>query len=200
MFLQKVHVKNFSRKNRQKFDDISPRLFLFLSNVSLKTVQKAFLKKSCRKVFTKKSTKIQNRFFSLDFLNHVFGRFSVRGVKKKHDIKSRKKSYQPWYFFGLRGTNQPRQGPSVFVLRAPWAPASSSKAGSKKSSGGWNATWLIAVDGGWWARAVPTGHRRLGAAARGQGPAKQIDGPPPCICQILDPPWLFFSTFLGVSR
>jgi hypothetical protein len=39
---------------------------------------------------------------------HVFGRFSVRGVQK-HDKKSRILLDQPWYFFGLRGTNQPRR-------------------------------------------------------------------------------------------
>jgi hypothetical protein len=39
--------------------------------------------------------------------------FSVRGVQK-HDKKIRGKSDQPWCFFGRRGTNQPRQGPSCF--------------------------------------------------------------------------------------
>jgi hypothetical protein len=30
------------------------------------------------------------------------------------------KSYQPWYFLGLRGINQPPQGPSTFFFSAPW--------------------------------------------------------------------------------
>jgi hypothetical protein len=76
------------------------------------------LPKNCVENFFKKiDKKIQNRFF-LDFFYHVFGRFSVRGVQK-HDKKSRKKSDQPWYVFGLRGTNQPPQGPSLFFLSAP---------------------------------------------------------------------------------
>jgi hypothetical protein len=53
---------------------------VFLSDGSSKTLQKKS-KKSCRKVLQNNRQKIQNRFF-LDFFNHVFGRFSVRGVQK----------------------------------------------------------------------------------------------------------------------
>jgi hypothetical protein len=52
-----------------------------------KHYKKRFAKKSCRKVFKKIDKKTQNRLF-LDFVYHVFGRFSVRGVQK-HDKKSR---------------------------------------------------------------------------------------------------------------
>jgi hypothetical protein len=70
------------------------------------------------KTFYKKSTKkSQTDFFSI-FFYHVFGRFSVRGVQK-HEKKISKKSDQPRYFFGLRGTNQPRRGPSLFFFSAP---------------------------------------------------------------------------------
>jgi hypothetical protein len=70
-----------------------------------KHYKKRFAKQSRRKglhkkIDQKKSTKkIQNRFFLICF-NHVFGRFSVRGVQK-HDKKIPKKSDQPWYFFSL---------------------------------------------------------------------------------------------------
>jgi hypothetical protein len=48
--------------------------------------KKRLTKKSCRKPFTKKSTKkSQTDFFSI-FFYHVFGRFSVRGVQK-HEKK-----------------------------------------------------------------------------------------------------------------
>jgi hypothetical protein len=93
--MQKVHVKNFSRENSQKNDknfDVRflSRFQVLLSDGSSKTLQKTFYKKSCQKVFTKKSKKIPNRFF-LDFFYHVFGRFSVRGVQK-HDKKPPQKS------------------------------------------------------------------------------------------------------------
>jgi hypothetical protein len=89
MLLQKVHVENFFRKNRQK---LRCQFFLdfiwfyrifgwFLAMEVQKHYKKPFAKKMCRKVFRKKSEKIQNRptdFFSICFY-HVFGRFSVKG-------------------------------------------------------------------------------------------------------------------------
>jgi hypothetical protein len=62
----------------------------------------------------KNRQKNPNRYFSI-FLITCLGvsRFSVRGVKR-HDKQIGENPDQPWYFFGLRGTNQPRQGPSVF--------------------------------------------------------------------------------------
>jgi hypothetical protein len=60
------------------------RFRVFLIDGSSKTLQKTFLKKKCVEKFVPKNqTKIQNRYF-LDFFNHVFGRFSVRGVQKHH--------------------------------------------------------------------------------------------------------------------
>jgi hypothetical protein len=124
--------KTFSEKILRKSTKISmslfPRLFVFyrvfrcfLAMGVHRHYKKRFTKKSCRKVFTKKSTKqSQTDCFSI-FFYHVFGRFSVRG-DQKHDKKiSQKKSDQPWYCFGLRGTNQPRRGPSLFFLSAPCA-------------------------------------------------------------------------------
>jgi hypothetical protein len=63
-----------------------------------------------QKFFKTIGKKSKTDFFSI-FVYHVFGRFSVRGVQK-HDKKSREKNDQLCYFFGLRGTNQPRRGPS----------------------------------------------------------------------------------------
>jgi hypothetical protein len=48
-------------------------------------------KKSCRKVFTKNSTKNPKPTFSRSFVYHVFGRFSMRGVQK-HDKKISEKN------------------------------------------------------------------------------------------------------------
>jgi hypothetical protein len=71
--------------------------FMAFSGVSqrweFKNTTKRFTKKSCRKVFTKKSTKTQNRLF-LDFFNHVYGRFLVRGGQK-HAKKSGENFDQP---------------------------------------------------------------------------------------------------------
>jgi hypothetical protein len=117
---RKLFQKN-RQKNRCQFSStffVLSRFRVFLSDGSSKTLPKTFYKKVVSKTNCKKiDKKIQNRFF-LDFFNHVFGRFSVRGVKK-HDKKSGKKSDQPWYFFGPRGTNQPRQGPSISFLECP---------------------------------------------------------------------------------
>jgi hypothetical protein len=119
-FCKKSMSKTFSEKIDKNFNVSFPSTFfdfIAFSGVSQRgdlknTTKKHFTKKSCRKVFPKKSTKkSKTDFFSILF-NHVFGRFSVRGVQK-HDKKFRgKKSDQSWYFFGPQGTNQPRQGPS----------------------------------------------------------------------------------------
>jgi hypothetical protein len=100
--LQKVHVENFFRENSQKinkFFDISfsstffvlSRFGVFLGDGSSKALQKNVLQKNrVEKFFKKIDQKIHNRLF-LDFFNHVFGRFSVRGVQK-HDKKISKKN------------------------------------------------------------------------------------------------------------
>jgi hypothetical protein len=54
-----------------------------------KYYKKRFTKKRVEKVLQKKRQKIQNRFF-LNFVSHVFWRFSVRGAQK-HDKKSHTK-------------------------------------------------------------------------------------------------------------
>jgi hypothetical protein len=105
------------RKSTKISMSLFPRLFLFYRDFRCflamgvhKHYKKRFTKKPCRKVFTKKS---QTDFFSVLFY-HVFGSFSVREFK--NTIKNLgKKSGQPWYCFGLRGTNQPRRG------RGPWS-------------------------------------------------------------------------------
>jgi hypothetical protein len=61
------------------------RFRVFLSDGSSKTQQKSFAKKSCRKSksFYKKCNQNPKPILSICF-NHVFGRFSVRGVQKHH--------------------------------------------------------------------------------------------------------------------
>jgi hypothetical protein len=51
-----------------------------------KHYKKRFAKEIVSKVFTKNSTKNPKPTFSRFFFNHVFGRFSMRGVQK-HDKK-----------------------------------------------------------------------------------------------------------------
>ena len=61
------------------------RFRVFLSDGSSKTLQKTFCKKNRVEKFLQKiRPKIQNRRLLDFFFNHVFGRFSVRGVQK-HD-------------------------------------------------------------------------------------------------------------------
>jgi hypothetical protein len=63
------------------------RVFGCFSAMGVQThYKKRFTKRSCRKVFTKDSTKNPKPIFSR-FFYHVFGRFSVRGVQK-HDQKN----------------------------------------------------------------------------------------------------------------
>jgi hypothetical protein len=72
-----------------------------------KSTTKKVLQKNRVEKFYKKSTRKSETDF-LDFFNHVFGRFSARG-SQKHDLKSRKKSDQHWYFLLFwppRGANQ----------------------------------------------------------------------------------------------
>jgi hypothetical protein len=100
IFLQKVHVENFFQSfNNKKSMSVFSQLFLFyrvFGCFSAMGVQKHYKKgytkqtKSCRKVFTKNSTKNPKPTFSRTFFYHVFGRFSMRGVQK-HDKKYRKK-------------------------------------------------------------------------------------------------------------
>jgi hypothetical protein len=69
---------------------------------SSKTLQKNVLQKNHDERFCKKIDKtIQNLFF-LDWLLSFIAFLGV--------------SDPPWYYFGLRGTNQPRRGPSFVVF------------------------------------------------------------------------------------
>jgi hypothetical protein len=70
------------------------RVGCFLAMGVQKHYKKRFAKKSFRKEIAKKMTKNPKPFFSR-FFYHVFG----------HDKKIEKKTDQPWYFLGLRGTN-----------------------------------------------------------------------------------------------
>jgi hypothetical protein len=89
IFLQKSSCRKLSPKKLAQISmSVFTRLFCFIafSGVSQRwefknTTKNVLQKKSCRKGFTKNRPKIQNRLF-LDFVYHVFGRFSVRGVQK----------------------------------------------------------------------------------------------------------------------
>jgi hypothetical protein len=88
--------KTFSKKIAKVFDVSSSRLFLFYRGsgcFSALGVKKYKQTKQITKTIVSKSlfSKIQNRFFSI-FFNHVFGRFSVRGVQKHDNKISEKKS------------------------------------------------------------------------------------------------------------
>jgi hypothetical protein len=102
IFLQKVHVENFSKNFDKKFRCqffLDFFCFIAFSGVSQRweyknTTKNVLQKKSCRKVFTKNSTKNPKPTFSRNLFYHVFGRFSVRGVQK-HDKKYRKNKSDP---------------------------------------------------------------------------------------------------------
>jgi hypothetical protein len=94
--LQKVHVETFSKTKRQNFD-VSFDLFCFIafSGVSqrweLKNTTKNVLQKNrVEKLLQKNRQAIQNIFFSR-FL-YVFGRFLVRGLKKRPKKYQKNKS------------------------------------------------------------------------------------------------------------
>jgi hypothetical protein len=100
IFVQKVHVENFFKNVDKNFDVSFSSTFLCFIAFSRvfqrwefkNTTKNVLQKKSCRngKGFYKKfGQKSKSDFFSVLFY-HVFGRFSVRGVKK-HDKKKSKK-------------------------------------------------------------------------------------------------------------
>jgi hypothetical protein len=94
-----------SQKIDKKFDVSSSSTFFVLSRFqvllgdgSSKTLQKTFYKKIVSKSFYEKNDqKSQTDFFSI-FFNHVFGRFSVRGVQK-HDKKISEKIWPTLVLF-----------------------------------------------------------------------------------------------------
>jgi hypothetical protein len=103
-FLQKFHVENKLKSFDNNFDvSFSSSSFVLSSfrvvssDGSSKTLQKRFYKNNrVEKFLQKVRPKIPNRLF-LDFFSHVFGRFSMRGVKK-HDKKDRKNKSDPGPF------------------------------------------------------------------------------------------------------
>jgi hypothetical protein len=75
------------------------------------------LQKIVSKSFLKNRQKSQTDFSSIFLVR--FWAFLGEGSAKTRQ-KTSKKTNQPWYFFGLRGTNQPRRGPPVgFFLECP---------------------------------------------------------------------------------
>jgi hypothetical protein len=95
--------------------------FIAFSGVSQRwgfknTTKNVLQKKSCRKVFTKKSTKNPKPAFSRICFYHVFGRFSIRGGKK-HDKKYRGKKTDPRPFsYSDPLTHRPPRGSPIFFL------------------------------------------------------------------------------------
>jgi hypothetical protein len=93
--LQKAHVENFFREDSQKIDKIFDvsfsstfwfycvfRCYLVLGDGSSKALPKTFYQNNrVEKAFTKKLTKIQNRFF-LNFLLSRFWAFLGEGISK----------------------------------------------------------------------------------------------------------------------
>jgi hypothetical protein len=78
-------------------------------------VQKHYKKRLQKNRVEKFFKKIQNRLF-LDLFLSRFWAFLGEGSSKTRQKNLENKPDQPWYFFGPRGTNQPRQGPSLFFL------------------------------------------------------------------------------------
>jgi hypothetical protein len=84
--------KKKSKISTKNSMSVFPGLFCFIAfsgvfqRWEFKNATKNVLqKKSCRKVFTKNSTKNPKPIFSRILFYHVFGRFSMKGVQK-HDI------------------------------------------------------------------------------------------------------------------
>jgi hypothetical protein len=115
-------MKTISKKIDKNSMSVSPRLFCFIafSGVSqrweFKNTQKTFCNKHRVEKFLQNiRPKIQNRFF-LDFVYHVFGRFSVRAVQK-HDLKKSEKNPTPSFF--RTPTHPPTTGVTDFFFSGP---------------------------------------------------------------------------------
>jgi hypothetical protein len=115
--------KTFPEKIDKNFDIIFSSIFrvlsrfrVFLSHGSSKTLQKNVLQKIVSKSLQKNRPKKTNRIF-LDFCLSRLWTFLGEG-RSKTRAKGLDFFYQPQYkFFGRRGTNQPRKGPSVISPR-----------------------------------------------------------------------------------
>jgi hypothetical protein len=122
LFLQKVHVGNYFQKIYKNFDVSFSSTFLFyrvfgcFSRWEFKNTPKSFatniVSKSFYKTFDQKS---KTDFFSI-FFNHVFGRFSVRGVQK-HDKKISHKNLTTSLF--RTPTHPPTTGVTAFFFAGP---------------------------------------------------------------------------------
>jgi hypothetical protein len=111
--------KTFSKKIDKNFDCqffldffVLSRFWVFLSDGSSKTLQN----KSSKSLYKKFDQKSKTEFFS-NFSYHVFGRFSVRGVKK-HDKKYRKNKSDPIPF---SYSDPPTTGVTDFCFCRPLA-------------------------------------------------------------------------------
>jgi hypothetical protein len=120
IFLQKVHVEKTIKKFDKNFDVsffsaffVLTRFRVFFSDGSSKTLQKTFYKKNRVEKFLQK---IRNRPF-LKKNYHVFGRFSMRGVKK-HDKKHIEKTNLTLVLFRTL-THPPTTGATDFFFPAP---------------------------------------------------------------------------------
>jgi hypothetical protein len=117
--------KTFPKKIDQNFDvsfpsDLFYRLFgVFLSDGTSKTLkQKTFCKKhrvEKSKSFYKKFDQKPKTDFSR-FFYHVFGRFSVRGVKNATKKYRKNKSHPVPFSY----SDPPTTGVTDFFLPAPW--------------------------------------------------------------------------------
>jgi hypothetical protein len=130
MFWQKVRVENFPQKFDKIFDVSFSSIFFVLSHFrmcfsdgSSKTLQKTFCKQNrVEKLLQKIRPEVQNYYitktdFFSTFFNHVFGRFSVRGVQK-HDFKKNvEKNLTPVLFWPL--THPPTTGVTDFFFWRP---------------------------------------------------------------------------------
>jgi hypothetical protein len=130
--LQKVHGENFFRENSHKIDksfNISfsstfyflSRFQVLLSDGGSKALQKKFCKTNRVEIFFKKVDKKNAKpifflFFSCFFLSRFWAFLGEAGLKTQLK-KSRMFFYRPRYFFGHRGTNQPRRAPGTAPCR-----------------------------------------------------------------------------------
>jgi hypothetical protein len=83
--------------------------------------------------FYKKIDKNPKPIFS-QFVLTRFWAFLGEGSLKTRPKNLTQKSGQPWYFVGLRGTNQPPQGPSFFFFSAPCCQSSVATADSRPAA------------------------------------------------------------------
>jgi hypothetical protein len=125
IFWQKVRVecRKLFPKFRQKFRCqffLDFFCFIAFSGVFQRwefknTIKNVLQKKSCRKVFTKNSTKSPKPIFSRFFFNQVFGSFSsVRGVQKHDKTNIEKINLTLVLFWPL--THPPTTGVTDFFL------------------------------------------------------------------------------------